>query len=72
MSPSETLLLNPQHLLAHVLESQVGVDVVRGRDVCMPHDVLEPRRAHAVPRHAGGEAIWLPDTSASDSLCLFI
>ena len=56
-SLSETLPLNPQHLLAHVLESQVGVDVVRGRYVRMPHDVLEPRRAHAVSRHAGREAV---------------
>ena len=54
---SETLPLNPQYLLAHVLESQVGVDVVRGRDVRMPHDVLEPRRAHAVSRHARREAV---------------
>ena len=54
---SETFPHNPQHLLTHVLESQVGVDVVRGRNVCMPHDVLEPRRAHAIPRHAGRTAV---------------
>ena len=45
----------PEHVLSDVLEAQVSVDVERGINIRMTHDVLEFRGAHSAPGHLGTE-----------------
>ena len=45
----------PEQVLSDVLEAQVSVDVERGINIRMTHDVLELRGAHAAPGHLGTE-----------------